>query len=188
MLRRTSKRTRVTVSAVVLALAVGALTFVLVVADDDPSGQEVVLTDDFSLAVPDGWDDIERAPLRTSDAAYPYVQAAPDLDAYQNTADGPGLEAVLVDGLGHADVESLLEATIERLDAARECAPGPRQPFAERSFRGVLATYRDCGTAGSELWLLVAATPDDERVAVLGMRGGSEAERERAIEALTQPE
>lgn len=188
MLRRTSKRTRVIVSAVVLAIVVGTLALVLVAADDDPVGRDVALTDEFSLTIPDGWGDIEREPLRTSDGVHPYVQAAPDLDTYQTTADAPGLEAVLVDGLGHADVEPLLEATIERLDVTRECTAGPRRPFAERGFRGVLASYRDCGTAGSELWLLVVATPGDERVAVLGVRGATEAERERAVEALTQPE
>jgi hypothetical protein len=163
----------------------GALTGA---SDGSPSADAAVdETGELRVDVPGGWDDVERSPLRTSGGHFPYVLAAPDLEAYRTTADAPGFEILKVEGLGRGDVTRLLEDTAARLDADSSCSSGPQHPYGEEGFEGRLAVYTDCGPAGTELWLYAIATPLDDAVIVVGIRGADPSERARVLRSVTRP-
>lgn len=182
------KRPRVRVATALAVAAVAGVTVAVVVADGGgPAVDEVSdETGAITVNVPEGWGDVERSPFTVGDRTYPYVQAAPDLDAYHDDPGAPGLEVLLVEGLGRQDVDRLLDETAERLRAPRECEGRDRRPFEQRGFEGSLEVYTRCGDAGTELWLLVAANPRDDALVVAGIQGADPELRQRVLDSVTR--
>lgn len=175
-----------TLAALILAVVAVAAAVVLFVVDDDPGLRAVRdATGGLTVEVPDGWSEFETRPLESGGRSLPYVQASPDLDAYRQQVDAPGLEALLVEGLGRDDVRRVLEETAERLRPVERCTATDERRVAGNGWEGLVVVHSGCGAADTEIHLFVLAAPSDDTILVLGTQALANDERDRILDALT---
>lgn len=104
------------------------------------------------IEVPTAWTDRETGTFPTT--GQPAIQAAPDLDAFLNTWDGPGLVYATI------PTTDDLHTTIDDLGFAADCVDDGRSDYSDGLFTGFYNNYSDCGGSGNQI-VALAATPTD---------------------------
>lgn len=184
-MKRSRRRLVIASAASVAAVAVVA-TLVVTTSVNGPETR--VVTDDtgtLAVAVPGGWDETRTSAIEVGGERRPYLLVAPDLDAYRERADAPGLEVLRIDGMGRDDAARLLDETAERLQTTRQCGDHARRDYARHGYEGLLEVYTGCGEREAGLWLLAAATPSDDAVLVVGIQSADDQERRRLLDSVT---
>ena len=117
-----------------------------------------VVTDDsrtLSVPVPDYWTDTDGAP--TTDPAgnaQPALSASPDIGAFVNSYDVPGLYMF--------ETSQDIAGALATLDRTGRCTDAGRQPNPNPAFTGEYQQWLDCGGTGTDQYVL-AANPVDGR-------------------------
>jgi len=115
----------------------------------DNSGQ-------LSMEVPTTWSDTNGNPWTDDDQEIgPAISAAPDLDAYFETWDSPGVF------FGASQSLSDTPATLlDQYDYSGSCTHAGRFDYADPLYTGLYDLWTGCGDNDS-VYMLVAATPED---------------------------
>jgi serine protease Do len=114
-----------------------------------------------SVDVPTEWSQVDGAPFTGEDGIERTdVRAAPDLSAFQEGWDVPGMILTASSGLipSGASVESVLDDFIASAEGV--CSYAGRQPYEDPLYGGSFDVFTDCGGTTAS-YVVVAATPPD---------------------------
>jgi hypothetical protein len=123
-----------------------------------PAGYHYLVDDTnrITVAVPDAWTDIATFPATIAGASVPGINAATDLQVWNDTFAAPG---VLYAAFPYtSDPQTLINA--HGLTAG--CANNTVVPYADGVFTGSWAQWTDCGAGGAAEWHLIVASPADQ--------------------------
>ena len=160
MSRYSRKSGRWLLTAVAIGMPLAALPVAVAVAAAPPTLPPgyVTLTDDLgriSVSVPATWTDIDTAPAADeAGGALPFIAAAPNIEAFVNTFDTPGVRYIAFAYV--FDPQTLV--TSYGLTAG--CASITVLPYNDGVFTGVVQVGTACGT-GQATWNMVVASPAD---------------------------
>mgnify|MGYP000218168327 FL=1 len=123
--------------------------------------QQQTVTDDtgaIDVTIPAAWSDVDTTPVSIG----PSIWAAPDLEAFSERWDVPGIEVYVTTDLG-SDLEEALDRYLEELAFDEQCADAGQRLFrtAEYAFRSQLLSQ--CGDSETA-FLAMAGVPLDESV------------------------
>lgn len=104
------------------------------------------------VEVPSEWTD--RRTGLNSTTGLPAIEAAIDLDAFQNTWEGPGLMYVQV------ETREDLGQVIDDMGFAADCVDDGRSEYSDGLFTGYYNQYSKCGGSDNQI-VALAATPTD---------------------------
>jgi serine protease Do len=113
-------------------------------------------TDDLTLVsaeVPVEWGDVNGEP---NPDFGPSLYAAPDLQAFLESYDTPGVIIEATASRTAADID----ATLDELDLSGECTFQGRNPYSDSLYTGSIDYYTDCGGTATSVFVL-AVTPED---------------------------
>jgi hypothetical protein len=142
----------------------------------------VQLVDDtgrITVAVPDTWTDVDTAPAAGADGAVvPYIAAAPDIAAFQDTFNVPGVLYLAL------PFEPDPQALIDQFGLSSGCETLEVVPYDDGLFAGLAQVGSGCGT-GAATWTMVAASPADESLtAMVHVQSATPADEEAVQVAL----
>jgi serine protease Do len=137
--------------------------YVLVVDDSEAVGVEV----------PVEWSDTNGEENPTFG---PSIWAAPDLEAFVETWDVPGVVVEVSDQSGSDSVA----ATLDELSPSGACTSEGREPYDDGLYAGEFEVWADCGGT-STLLVTVAAAPPDDRFLI---RVAAQVVEDRDLDAL----
>jgi serine protease Do len=126
--------------------AVAAETYTEYVSVSDDSGS-------ITASVPIEWSDIDGTPQPDFG---PSLYAAPNLDAFLNGFDTPGVIIEATGTRGAADID----LTLDELDLSSQCTYVGRSPYSDVLYTGSLDEYSNCGGTSTSIFI-VAVTPED---------------------------
>jgi serine protease Do len=146
------------------------------VSDTETGGyytEYVVVTDDsgaISVEVPAEWTDVDG----TASEVGPSVVAAPDIAAFDETWDVPGVRVSASDQVG-----SDLEALLDELGAvAGACTSGGREDFETPFYAGRTEFFSECGDTGASFVTLAAVPSEGTYTVVIAIQLTSDADLE----------
>lgn len=121
----------------------------------------VTVTDDTGLLVvdvPREWADLATETIALEGGAeLPQIVAAPDLDAYLETFDGPGM-SFAVDLDGAISIDDFLASS----DFSADCLTEGPEPYDDGLYTGRVEYWTDCGERDSVLVVIAARPPGSE--------------------------
>jgi len=125
-------------------------------------GDYVTISDDtgaVSVSVPAEWSDVDGAPFTGDDGIDRVdVRAAPDLQAFAESWDVPGMILTASSGLAGTAPETLLDQLGG--GGSEVCTYEGRQPYQDPLYTGAYDLFTGCG--GTEAaYVIVAAQPED---------------------------
>ena len=123
-----------------------------------PAGYRYLVDDTnrITVAVPETWTDIATFPGNIGGASVPAINAATDLQLWNDTFDAPG---VLYAAFPYtSDPQTLIN--VYGLTAG--CASSTVVPYADGVFTGSWAQWTECGPGGAAEWHLIVASPADQ--------------------------
>ena len=122
-----------------------------------PPATDVVADDTgrLDVQVPQEWADRSTA----GDGQAPYVAASPDLPAFLDGYDAPGLAVTVLEG---PSADALAAYSF---DGA--CTDGGRHPYADVDVEGEYHVWHDCGGTATDIVTMTVARRGDEVTAVL---------------------
>ncbi len=122
------------------------------------------VTDDLGqiyVDVPTAWSERDTAPGTWEDGSQvPYIAAAPDLDAFLNGFDVPGL---VFAKLPMGDVD----AALGEYGFAGSCTDGGITDYSDAVFTGKYQVWQDCGGTANDVVTLAALPADGSYMAVM---------------------
>jgi hypothetical protein len=128
-----------------------------------PGYQEITdETGRLSVQVPSAWIDIDGASGFEESVEVAALSAAPNLQTFRETFDGPGLL------IHETPFEVDPAAELARRGLAGTCTAGPVAPNTNPAFTGVYQTWLDCGGTTTD-WHVLVANPADGRRTTLVM-------------------
>ncbi|MGF1664404.1 MAG: S1C family serine protease [Kineosporiaceae bacterium] len=135
-------------------------------AGGDPAagtyGEYVTIGDDtgaVSVSVPAEWSDVDGAPFTGEDGiARIDVRAAPDLQAFGDSWDVPGMILTASSGLAGTAPEALLDQLGS--GGSEVCTYEGRQPYQDPLYTGAYDLFTGCGGTAAA-YVIVAAQPED---------------------------
>lgn len=137
----------------------------------------VEVSDDSGLLtfeVPAAWDDVNGSSTENGD---PAVSASPDLEAYLNRWDIPGVIFIAsVDFAAQTD-----DAVLDHFSGG-QCTSAGREPYQDALYSGTFEFFTDCGGTPTARAIVVARPPDNQFAAVIDMQLVTDAD----LEALDQ--
>jgi hypothetical protein len=131
-------------------------------------------TGSITVAVPDTWTDIDTTPQAGSEGQpMPHIAAAPDLAAFREDFDVPGVEFIAAPYIEDQ------EATIEEFGLERGCAETTVEPYEDPVFTGFVEVGTECGDSGEATWNFIVASPaDNSFTALVQVQAATEADLE----------
>jgi hypothetical protein len=103
-----------------------------------------------SMDVPADWSERSTSTGRLPDgAAAPYVAAAPDMAAFLDGYDAPGMTVVVLPG------DDDLDAALDSYRFDDDCTAGDVRPYDGARMSGELRVYRDCGGTDTDIVTVV---------------------------------
>lgn len=146
----------------------GAFTYDSYVEISDGSG---LLT----MEVPASWGDVNGS---ANQAGNPALSASPDLQAYVESWDVPGV--LFVAG---SDLAAMSDAAVlDMFSSDAACTSQGREPYEDPLYTGTLEFFQGCGGTGTARVLVVARPPENTFAAVVDMQLVGDAD----LEALDQ--
>jgi serine protease Do len=130
---------------------------------DAPVGVDVVRdeTGRVSIRVPREWADRSTTTARLDEGAdAPYVAASPDLQAFLDGYEVPGLTLVV---LPPSDDPA---AALDSYRFADTCTDAGIKEYSTDAFEGVYQVWQDCGGTATDIVTVVAVPPDGSFTAV----------------------
>jgi serine protease Do len=130
------------------------------------TGFTTIFDDGLVLAVqvPDTWTQVDGAPVTTSDGvALNSVLAAPDLNAFQTSWDGPGVSFGATQDLTQP-IQSYLDSVLTNLGP--ECDDGETGDYNDGLYIGTYLYLPNCGGVGTD-FVAVAAMDEAQTVIVV---------------------
>jgi serine protease Do len=133
-------------------------------------GSYTMVTDDYGaiqMEVPEAWAKVDGSPwMDGEDVIGASIWAAPDLQAFTDTWDVPGVMFDVSDDLAR------LGGYVQLLDYYREdylkaCKLDQRYDYEDSAFRGKYDLYENCGGPGGPTQILLTAVPKDNSNAYL---------------------
>ncbi len=130
----------------------------------------VLVTDDYKaiqVEIPEAWAEVDGSPwMDGEDVIGASIWAAPDLQAFADTWDVPGVMFDVSDDLAR------LGGYVQLLDYYREdymeaCKLDQRYDYEDSAFRGKYDLYNNCGGPGGPTQILLTAVPKDSSNAYL---------------------
>lgn len=130
----------------------------------------VLVTDDYKaiqVEIPEAWAEVDGSPwMDGEDVIGASIWAAPDLQAFADTWDVPGVMFDVSDDLAR------LGGYVQLLDYYREdymeaCKFDQRYDYEDSAFRGKYDLYNNCGGPGGPTQILLTAVPKDSSNAYL---------------------
>jgi len=124
----------------------------------EPAGSFVTVSDDsgaISVSVPDTWSQVDGS--QTTDAAGDPVfklTASPDIAAFLSGFDVPGLRLEASQTLDSSRIAEVLLSLTVPLSAV--CTPSESGPYDDSFYVGEYSYLTDCGSAGSDVVVVVA--------------------------------
>ncbi|USQ81159.1 S1C family serine protease [Ornithinimicrobium faecis] len=109
-------------------------------------------TESILVEVPAEWTDRVTSPY--GEAGLPYIAAAADVDAFENTWSEPGLIYMGV------DTTDDLVGLIDSMEFADGCTDDGLSDYSDGLYTGHYHQYSDCGGSGNQI-VVLAATPND---------------------------
>jgi hypothetical protein len=116
-----------------------------------------------SIQVPVSWTDVDTLPEDADGVQIASLSAAPDLQVFRDTFDGPGLyfheaPAFVADPA----------AEVARIDLASSgCSDGGRQPVSNPSFTGAYQAALNCAGTQTDLYFVIANPVDGQQTSVV---------------------
>lgn len=133
----------------------GSFTYESYVEVSDDSG---LLT----LEVPTAWAEINGSSTQKGD---PAVSASPDLDAFHNGWDVPGVIFIVSKEFARQTDDAVLD-----LFSGGKCASQGRAPYQDSLYGGTLEFFTDCGGTATARALVVARPPNNLFAAVIDVQ------------------
>jgi|GEM_PF-1715580 len=136
--------------------------------DDQEYEQQQTVTDDtgaIEVTIPAAWSDVDTTPASIG----PSIWAAPDLDAFIERWDVPGIEVYTTTELG-SDLGDALDQYLEELEASDRCTDGGRRLFRTDEYVFLSQLLYQCGDTET-VFLAMAGMPADE--STFDMPGGN---------------
>ncbi|MGF1645764.1 MAG: S1C family serine protease [Kineosporiaceae bacterium] len=125
-------------------------------------GEYVTITDDtnaVAVSVPAEWSDVDGAPFTGEDGiARIDVRAAPDLQAFGDSWDVPGMILTATSGLAGTSPEALLDQLGG--GGSEVCTYEGRQPYQDPLYTGAYDLFTGCGGTAAA-YVIVVAQPED---------------------------
>lgn len=139
------------------------------------------ITDDFGtlrVDAPGDWDDVNGAAWEfEGETVGASVSASPDLQAYQDTWETPGMffgaSSSLVE---QYDVEGLLDY----FDYSGDCDYDARYDYEDSAYTGRYDLWTNCGEAGSQFLVLAAAPEDGSYITLVQIQAVTDADVDAA--------
>jgi serine protease Do len=125
-----------------------------------------IVTDDsdtIQVEIPDEWSDIRGEAQEIAGVLAPSIQASPDVDAFINTFDVPGMEFVLSDQFTPADFESIMDA----IGPSDLCTSAGREDYEDPLFTGRFEVWEACQGTDASYIVVVAAEENSTDVAIV---------------------
>ncbi|MFD1563073.1 hypothetical protein ACFR99_05885 [Haloarchaeobius amylolyticus] len=129
------------------------------VHDGSDYEDEQTVTDDtgtIEVTIPAAWSDVDTTPASIG----PSIWAAPDLDAFIERWDVPGIEVYTTTELG-TDLGDALDQYLEELEFDEQCADGGQRLFVTDEYVFLGQLLYQCGDSET-LFLAMAGSPADE--------------------------
>jgi serine protease Do len=140
-------------------------------ASQEEGGEDdaLVLVDEesmFRVVVPPTWTDWTNDDWELDgDVVGRMVTAAPDVDAFNDRWDTPGVFLAVSETLGEGFTS---EELLDFFDFSDDCTYDDRYEYSNQSLEGVYDTWLDCGDIEGGTFIVMAAAPvDDEDLAVI---------------------
>ena len=125
-----------------------------------------IVTDDsntIQVEVPDEWADVRGEAQEIAGVLAPSIQASPDVDAFINTFDVPGMEFVLTDQFTSADFETIMDA----IGPSELCTSAGREDYEDPLFTGRFEVWESCQGTDASYIVVAAAEADSTSVAIV---------------------
>jgi serine protease Do len=145
-----------------------------------PYTEYVTVTDDsgtLEINVPVEWAQVDGAPITLDDGTEVRdIQAAPDLQAFNETWTAPGVDFSAVDQAAGITVEDMLARVTP------ECTDAGTEPYDDGLYVGQIQTWTDCAGTPSRVYVIAAAPEGQEFVVGVVSQVASQAD----LDALDQ--